>query len=265
MRRADVTINGGEQTVEVFFGEAVKGMRRGRAARCGPTSRWTSTAASATRGPSASPSGTEVAIHRLEIEIKEAWDFVPPPDGSEDTTAGSTASCGGRDIVANPNPMATNSGGGKDRVGQLIRSGAWHFGFVEIELRKDGARIPDFTDAATYEDNGSEEEVESPIQAAKVPSRTSTRTSIPPTSPTWASRRARSSTRRIHARCNNLKRSYSFFGSRVLGGFEKDFRLILSPDLLTTEMYAQRVGQENMPGLLWILANEVGSAGFVPE
>ena len=152
------------------------------------------------------------------------------------------------------------SGGGKDRFGVLTRFGAWNVGFVSISFYRQGVLVGNYLDDATVTANGwQNEEVSYPINAFKNPyaeeyaDYSSTVGSIEPNpfDPKDV--------------CNNHQRAWSWFGTRVLGGFEPDFRLILSPDLVTTQQYVERVGAANLPALLVQLAEQVGEAGFVPE
>ena len=198
----------------------------------------------------------EIALTDFAVDVVEVHPFEPPLSG----TGGSTGDCGGRDIYAQEDPTNGMSGGGKDRFGVLTRFGAWNVGFVSISFYRQGVLVGNYLDDATVTANGwQNEEVSYPINAFKNPyaeeyaDYSSTVGSIEPNpfDPKDV--------------CNNHQRAWSWFGTRVLGGFEPDFRLILSPDLVTTQQYVERVGAANLPALLVQLAEQVGEAGFVPE
>ena len=253
-RRADVTLNG--ETYEVFFGKADPGDPTGASGNL-----WTDLSLDQ-YGRYGSPQPVSlqlpaaIDLRDFALTVEEIWPFEPPLSG----TGGSSGDCGGRDIYTDANPTSGFSGGGKDRFGVLTRFGSFNVGFSRIQFYREGALVPNFLGDATVSANGAQnEDVSQPLNAFKnayedeYPGYAAVVGSEPPDpfDPKDV--------------CNNLVRAWSFFGTRVLGGFEPGFRLLLNPNLVTTEQYVENVGEENLPALLVQLALEVGEAGFVPE
>jgi len=255
IRRADVSLNG--DVYEIAFGKAVPGDPDGTSG-----SLWTDLSLDQ-YGRFGNPQPVrlqlpvEIDLVDFAVDVQAVWPFEPPLNG----TGGSTGDCGGRDIYTDyTDPTSGMSGGGKDRFGVLTRFGAWNVGFVSIEFFRAGTRVANYLADATVDANGwQSEEVSMPINAFKNPYEADYpdyqalvgSTTPDPLDPLDV--------------CNNHQRAWSWFGTRVLGGFEPNFRLVLNPNLVTTQQYVEQVGAANLPPLLVQLALDVGEAGFVPE